>query len=106
MVFAASAFAQEDKALSLADNGKLAKYGYYMMQEDYLIHYLPEGKADTMKTNVSLRNGKILTSIGELLDRDGSRIFLKVGECVNVNGNIDACHKLQLKMEKKTEKKK
>jgi hypothetical protein len=103
IAIASVAFAQDEKESS-ETNEKLSKYGYYMMQEDYLIHYQAEGKADTMTADISLRNGKTLSYKGEIFEKNGTRVFLKEGQCVNINGNIDECDKLKQKLEKKAEK--
>ncbi|MEP7168981.1 MAG: DUF6799 domain-containing protein [Bacteroidota bacterium] len=103
IAFTASVYAQ-DEIKAPEENAKLRKYGYYMMQEDYLIHALPNGKTDTVNANIILNNGKILTTIGEILEKKGTKIFLKVGECVSANGSIEDCDKLKQKLNKKEEK--
>lgn len=104
VVVTSGVFAQSDKNSS-ESNEKLSKYGFYMMKEDYLIHYNADGNMDTLTASIVLRNGKTLTSIGELFGKNGTRVFLKEGQCVNANGNIDDCEKLKQKMFKKMEKK-
>ncbi|MEO5571622.1 MAG: DUF6799 domain-containing protein [Bacteroidia bacterium] len=84
---------------------KGAKFGYYMMQPDYVIYCHENGKTDTLLADVSLRSGKMLTYRGELIEKNAKKIFLKEGECVNANGIIEDCAKLKKKLEKKTEKK-
>ena len=43
---------------------------------------------EPMKANVTLANGTVVTTKGEVITRDGKRTALINGQCVDLNGNI------------------
>jgi hypothetical protein len=75
------------------------KYDYYEMRGEYMVHYFVEVKSDTLYNDIPLRKN-VLTSKAELTDKKGKiKRFLNEGECVDANGKIIDCTKLQKRLE-------
>jgi hypothetical protein len=89
-----------DIVLSGEDN---AKYDFYMMQGDYIVHYTTPNKADTMLYDISFKNGNTITSKAELMNKKGGVIFLKDEQCVDSKGNIADCDHLRKRLKRRTE---
>ena len=82
-------FAQE-----AAQDGKYGVTGRRDTAEHYCVHTRGEGSfyfkigASDMLSDVTLANGMILKINGTILQRDGSRIILKTGDCVDKQGRV------------------
>ena len=78
---------------------------YYMMKNDNVVHFLVTGEVETVMNNATLLNGTVITSTGEVVKKDGSKLLLKNGECVNAAGEQDNCEKLDANVKDNASKK-
>lgn len=76
-----------------------SKNEYYIMQGEYMVRYSVHIITDTIYKDTPLRNGKSLNTRAELFRRNGKKIFLNDGECVDSKGKIKDCTLLKKKLD-------
>ena len=100
VLFATTTFAQEMKMDPKIEEGKTevgaAKpmmHECYMMKNGHLVHCIGT-KAEPQKTEVSLKNGTVITSAGDVKMKDGKSVKLENGQCISMMGSIGDCEKM------------
>ena len=65
------------------------------MAKDGKMMYQQDGKMTPMEKDMTMENGTLCTTTGECIMKDGSKMKMKEGDCVDMNGNM---HKSESKM--------
>ena len=81
------------------DESKDSKY--CAMLKDGKLMLLKENEA--VSSDITLKDGSILTTDGTIMRKDGTKIILQNGECVDENGKVLAKDKKDKKPEMKEE---
>jgi hypothetical protein len=75
-------FAFNTSLKSLDDNNKK----YCCKKKDGKVTVMHDGSA--LKSDATLDNGTTIKTDGTVIKKDGSKVMLKEGECVNMDGKI------------------
>lgn len=65
---------------------------YYMMKDGKLMHFNGEN-CDTVKSEIALKNGTVVTPQGEVKQKSGKVAQLKNGQCISLTGGVGNCGK-------------
>lgn len=99
-LFATASFAQ-DKAEKPADtkaSGKM-KHECYAMKDGGLMHCMGVN-AEPQKSNVTLKNGTVVTPDGVVKTKDGQETKMENGQCISMMGSIGDCGEMHASMPK------
>jgi hypothetical protein len=82
---------------------------YYMLKDGKLYHSMGD-KSTAVTESVTLKNGTMISTTGEVTMKDGSKQTLTADQCISLSGRIGACAdmpgmKKQNKMDEKSDKK-
>ena len=78
---------------------------YYMMKNNNLIHFLATGEVETVMNTATLSNGTVISSKGEIVSKQGEKIKLANGECINADGKREGCAMLDSMLTKQVKPK-
>jgi hypothetical protein len=102
VLFATSAFAQETIIMKAEDGktevnpeSKPVQHECYMFKNGSLAHCMGD-KVAPQKTDVTLKNGTVLTPTGDVKMKDGKSLKLENGQCVSMMGSIGDCEKMHI----------
>ena len=86
-VFALNTFAQEGTTTKrTADATAIKEYKYCAEMKDGKLKVMND--ENILNADVTLANGTRVTSDAMVIKRDGTKVNLKAGECVDMEGNI------------------
>jgi len=61
-----------------------------MMKDGKMMH-MKDGKTMTMDKDMKLKNGRMCKKTGEYTNADGKTVWLKNGQCIDMDGNVSDC---------------
>jgi hypothetical protein len=85
-VFALNTFAQEVASKGSAEETYVKENKYCAEMQDGKIKVMMD--ENVLNADVTLANGTRITSDAWVIKRDGSKIGLKAGQCVDLEGNV------------------
>ena len=104
VMITASGFAQTEKKTSTTTSTttttemKVAQE-WYMMKDGKLMHY-SGSNAQSQETEVTLKNGTLISTTGEVIRKDGTKETLGDNQCINSFGKIGDCEKMRAELKK------
>jgi len=99
ILFSSIAFAQQ------SSSDKAGSTDYYMMKNNHLIHFLNTGEVETVMSNATLANGTVLSANGEMAGKKAAKKKLENGECIDVEGMMQPCARLDSVLTEKIKRK-
>ncbi len=56
---------------------------------------MKNGKAKPMEMNMTMKNGTKCSMTGECTMKDGKKMMMKEGDCMELNGKMGKCSRMQ-----------
>jgi len=109
VLIATVAFATNIYAQAPAEKKSSAKMTHcYAMKDGAMVQCWGKDGHEAMTEDVTLKNGTMVSTTGEVTMKDGKKVTLANGQCILANGKIgdfDKLHAMKKGMEKKDDKK-
>jgi hypothetical protein len=83
-----SAFAQDSEQQDTTR--RKTQQEYYMMRDGTVWYYM-DTTSTRVTRDITLKNGVIITSRGEIISKDGRRTTVTNGQCIDLTGTIGKC---------------
>jgi hypothetical protein len=85
-IFALNAFAQQGSVLAPSQSNSQWKDTYCASAKDG--HTIVMNGKNELVVDITLQNGTKITTDGDIIKQDGSKVTLQSGQCVDKEGNI------------------
>lgn len=76
------------------DSGKVIMQDCCMMKDGKMMH-IKSGKMEVLERDMIMKNGTKCMANGECITREGEKMMMKEGECVDMLGRITDCSNLK-----------
>ena len=98
-LFTTASFAQDTKMEKkpMMKSDMKMKHECYMMKDGALMHCTGD-KTEALKTPVTLKNGTMISTKGEVKMKDGKTMMMENGQCMSMMGSIGDCEKMHASM--------
>jgi hypothetical protein len=70
---------------------------YYMLKDGALLYYRGTD-AQPQQTNVTLKNGTVISTNGEVTLKSGAKVTIPNNQCIDSNGKIGDCDKMRAEL--------
>jgi len=75
------------------------------MMHDGKMMVIKDGKTMPMEKNMTMENGTTCMTNGQCTLKDGTKMQMKEGQCMDMNGKLDQCSMMSKDLKSSTEKK-
>ena len=75
------------------------------MMKDGKMMCMMDGKTMPMEKDMTMKNGTMCMKNGECIMKDGTKMQMKEGQCMDMNGKMDNCSMMNKDMKSSTKKK-